>query len=125
MKVYKVNYAKIYVAKKREIFKYSEILFFFVYVVVAYDISDEKVRGKVRRLLRRYGLSYISRSVYGGRLSWNRSLFLSEKIARILGGRDSVAFIPVQNADFSRTLIVVKNKVSRNELQVIFAGEDF
>ncbi|PVU77223.1 CRISPR-associated endonuclease Cas2 [Saccharolobus islandicus] len=96
-----------------------------MYVVVAYDISDEKVRSKVRRLLRRYGLSYISRSVYGGRLSWNRSLFLSEKIAGILGERDSVAFIPVQNADFERTIIVEKDKVSRSELQVIFAGEDF
>ncbi|QIW22857.1 CRISPR-associated endonuclease Cas2 [Sulfolobus sp. S-194] len=96
-----------------------------MYVVVAYDISDEKVRGKVRRLLRRYGLSFISRSVYGGRLSWNRSLFLSDKIARILGERDSVAFIPVQNADFSRTIIVGKNKVQRHTFQVYFAGEDF
>lgn len=95
-----------------------------MYVVVAYDISDEEVRGKVRRLLRRYGLSFISRSVYGGRLSWSRALLLSEKIARYLGERDSVAFVPVQNADFSRAIIVTKNKVSQNELQVLFAGED-
>ncbi|QGA53954.1 CRISPR-associated endonuclease Cas2 [Sulfolobus sp. E5-1-F] len=95
-----------------------------MYVVVAYDISDEKVRGKVRRLLRRYGLSYISRSVYGGRLSWNRSLFLSEKIAKLLEERDTAAIIPVQNADFGRTLIISKDKVSRHHLQVNFAGED-
>ncbi|BCS94306.1 CRISPR-associated endonuclease Cas2 [Metallosphaera javensis (ex Sakai et al. 2022)] len=95
-----------------------------MYVVVAYDISDEKIRGKVRRLLRRYGLSFVSRSVYAGRLSYNRILFLSEKIAGYLKERDTIAFVPVQNVDFSRTIIVSKNKISRNELQIIFAGQD-
>jgi len=35
-----------------------------------------------------------------------------------------VAFIPVQNVDFSRTLIVTKDKVSGYEAQVVFAGKD-
>ena len=95
-----------------------------MYVVVSYDISDEKVRGKVRRLLRRYGLSFISRSTYAGRISWNRVHFLSERISRIIGEGDIVAFIPVQNVDFERTLIVTKDKVSGYEVQVVFAGED-
>ncbi|WP_308733070.1 CRISPR-associated endonuclease Cas2 [Saccharolobus islandicus] len=96
----------------------------YMYVVVSYDISDEKVRGKVRRLLRRYGLSFISRSTYAGRISWNRVNFISEKVSRIIKEGDIVAFIPVQNVDFSRTLIVSKNKVSGYEIQVIFAGKD-
>jgi len=95
-----------------------------MYLVVSYDISDEKIRGKVRRLLRRYGLSYISRSTYAGRLSWNRALFISEKIKGIIKGSDILAIIPVQNVDFSRTLIVTSNKVSTYEIQVVFAGED-
>jgi len=95
-----------------------------VYVVVSYDISDEKVRGKVRRLLRRYGLSFISRSTYAGRISWNRVNFLSEKVSGIIKEGDIVAFIPVQNVDFSRTLIVTKDKVSGYEAQVVFAGKD-
>ncbi|AAY81184.1 CRISPR-associated endonuclease Cas2 [Sulfolobus acidocaldarius] len=95
-----------------------------MYVVVAYDISDEKVRGKVRRLLRRYGLSFISRSVYAGRLSWNRALLISERVAKYLEERDSVVIVPVQNVDFSRTLIVTQNKISKNELQIYVAGED-
>ncbi|MEM0374615.1 MAG: CRISPR-associated endonuclease Cas2 [Sulfolobaceae archaeon] len=95
-----------------------------MYVVISYDISDEKVRGKIRRLLRRYGLSYISRSTYAGRISWNRINFLSEKISRIIEEGDIVVFVPVQNVDFARTVIVSKNKVSGFEIQVIFAGED-
>ena len=95
-----------------------------MYVVVSYDISDERVRGKVRRLLRRYGLSFVSRSTYAGRISWNRILFLSEKVSRVIGDRDVVAFIPVQNVDFERALIVSKGKVSGYEVQVVVAGKD-
>jgi len=95
-----------------------------MYVVVSYDISDEKVRGKVRRLLRRYGLSFISRSTYAGRISWSRVNFISEKVSRIIEEGDIVTFIPVQNVDFSRTLIVSENKVSGYEIQVVFAGKD-
>lgn len=92
--------------------------------MVSYDISDERVRGKVRRLLRRYGLSFVSRSTYAGRISWSRILFLSEKVSRVIGDRDVVAFIPVQNVDFERALIVSKGKVSGYEVQVVVAGKD-
>ncbi|AGE74073.1 hypothetical protein SacRon12I_09230 [Sulfolobus acidocaldarius Ron12/I] len=35
-----------------------------------------------------------------------------------------MVIVPVQNVDFSRTLIVTQNKISKNELQIYVAGED-
>jgi len=96
-----------------------------LFVVFAYDISDDRVREKVRRLLQRYGLCYISRSVYAGRISWSRVLLLCQKVSGIIGERDTAVVIPVQNVDFKRAISVVKGKVSfREDVEVIVAGED-
>ncbi|MEM3988596.1 MAG: CRISPR-associated endonuclease Cas2 [Sulfolobales archaeon] len=38
-----------------------------MFLVVTYDIRDEKTRGKVRRLLRKYSFTMLTYSVYVGR----------------------------------------------------------
>jgi len=97
-----------------------------MYVVIAYDVQRDDVREKVRRLLWRYGLCPISKSVYAGRLTWSRATILCEQLSKLVGEGDSIVAIPVQDSDFSRALAVTRDKVwYRSErMDVVIAGTD-
>jgi len=97
-----------------------------VHVIIAYDIGRDDVREKVRRLLWRYGLCPISKSVYAGRLTWARLTILCEQLSRLVGEGDSIVAVPVQDSDFRRALAVTKDKVwCRAEgMDVVVTGAD-
>ena len=97
-----------------------------MHVVIAYDIQRDDVREKVRRLLWRYGLCPISKSVYAGRLTWSRATILCEQLSRLVSEGDSIVAIPVQDTDFRRAFAITRNKVwYRSErVDVIVAGTD-
>ena len=96
-----------------------------MYVVAAYDVRDDCVREKLRRLLWRYGLSPISKSVYAGKLSWDKARRLAENASRILGESDILVVIPVPDSDFKRAIIATKSYVSkRMQEDVIVIGGD-
>jgi len=97
-----------------------------LYVIIAYDIQRNDVREKVRRLLWRYGLCPISKSVYAGRLTWSRATILCEQLSRLVGEGDSIVAIPVQDSDFRRALAVTRGKIwNRSErMEVLVAGPD-
>jgi CRISPR-associated endonuclease Cas2 len=97
-----------------------------MYVVIAYDIRRDDVREKVRRLLWRYGLCPISKSVYAGRLTWSRVAILCEQLSGLVGEGDSIVAVPVQDFDFRRALAATRGKVwYRSEgLEVVVAGTD-
>lgn len=97
-----------------------------MYVVIAYDIGRDDVREKVRRLLWRYGLCPISKSVYAGRLTWSRVAIICEQLSRLVSEGDSVVAVPVQDSDFRKALAVTRGKVwYRSEgMDVIVAGTD-
>ena len=97
-----------------------------MHVIIAYDIQRNDVREKVRRLLWRYGLCPISKSVYAGRLTQSRAAILCEQLSRLVGEGDSIVAIPVQDSDFRRALAVTRDKVwVRSEMvDVIIAGTD-
>ena len=82
-----------------------------MYIIIAYDISDDGVRSKVRRLLWRNGLCYLSRSVYGGRLRWGRVLILARVISGLVGDRDSALIIPMPDSWFRRSVFVTRGLV--------------
>lgn len=84
-----------------------------MHVVAAYDVRDDKVRERLRRLLWRYGLSPISKSVYAGRLSWDKARRLAAQASEILDSTDSLVIVPLQDNEFRRSLIVTKDYVSR------------
>jgi len=84
-----------------------------VHVVAAYDVRDGKVRERLRRLLWRYGLSPISKSVYAGRLSWDKARRLASQASEILEPTDSLVIIPLQDNEFRRAVIVTKDYVSK------------
>jgi len=97
-----------------------------LHVIIAYDIQRDDVREKVRRLLWRYGLCPISKSVYAGRLTQSRVAILCEQLSRLVGEGDSIVAIPVQDSDFRRALAVTRGKVwVRSEMaDVVVAGTD-
>ncbi|MEM4532679.1 MAG: CRISPR-associated endonuclease Cas2, partial [Desulfurococcaceae archaeon] len=61
-----------------------------MYVIVAFDVSEENVRGRLRRFLRSLGLSMVNRSVYAGVGGQNIVEEIREKVREIVGERDSV-----------------------------------
>jgi CRISPR-associated endonuclease Cas2 len=97
-----------------------------MHVIIAYDITRDDVREKVRRILWRYGLCPISKSVYAGRLTWSRLAILCEQLSRVVGEGDSIVAVPVQDSDFRRALAATRDKVwYRSEgVEVLVAGTD-
>ncbi|MEM4619946.1 MAG: CRISPR-associated endonuclease Cas2 [Desulfurococcaceae archaeon] len=76
-----------------------------MYVIVAFDVSEENVRGRLRRFLRSLGLSMVNRSVYAGVGGQNIVEEIREKVREIVGERDSVFIILVQEHEYLRATI--------------------
>ncbi len=71
-------------------------------VIVAYDIGDERRRGRLRRYLRRLGLSRVNRSVYAGPGTATTAKLVAEKAKGIVGEGDSVFIIVVREDEYQR-----------------------
>ncbi|GEM_PF-3518499 len=71
-------------------------------VIVAYDIGDEKRRGRLRRYLRRLGLSKINRSVYAGPGTTTTAKLVAEKVKKLVDDSDSVFIIVVREDEYQR-----------------------
>lgn len=71
-------------------------------VIVAYDISREEVRGRLRRYLRRLGLSRVNRSVYAGPGTATTARLVAEKVKEIIEDSDSVFIIVVREDEYQR-----------------------
>ncbi len=84
-----------------------------MYVVVAYDVRDDRRRERLRRLLWRYGLSPISKSVYAGRLGWDKARRLAAAASELLGPSDTLVVLPLQDSEFRRAILATMGYVSR------------
>lgn len=84
-----------------------------MHVVAAYDVRDDKTRERLRRLLWRYGLSPISKSVYAGRLNWDKARRIASIAAEILGPHDTLVIVPLQDNEFKRAIIATSHFVSK------------
>ena len=71
-------------------------------VIVAYDIGDEKRRGRLRRYLRTLGLSRVNRSVYAGPGTASTARLVAEKTKGIVDEGDSVFIIVVREDEYQR-----------------------
>ncbi|WP_405049872.1 CRISPR-associated endonuclease Cas2 [Saccharolobus sp.] len=80
-----------------------------MYVIVAFDISDEHVRGRLRRFLRSLGLSMVNRSVYAGAGGQSIAERVKEKANEILGDRDSVFIILVTEGEYNGAILCTSN----------------
>lgn len=71
-------------------------------VIVAYDIKEENRRAKLRRYLRRLGLSRINKSVYAGRGTASTARLVAEKVKKIADDGDSVFIIVVREDEYQK-----------------------
>ena len=71
-------------------------------VIVAYDIGDEQRRGRLRRYLRRLGLSRVNRSVYAGPGTATTARLVAEKAKGLVEDGDSVFIIVVREDEYQR-----------------------
>lgn len=71
-------------------------------VIVAYDIGSEERRSKLRRYLRRLGLSRVNRSVYAGPGTASTARLIAEKTGGLVGDGDSVFIIVVREEEYQR-----------------------
>ena len=71
-------------------------------VIAAYDIGDEKRRGRLRRYLRKLGLSRVNRSVYAGPGTASTARLVAEKAKEILEEGDSLFIIVVREDEYQR-----------------------
>jgi CRISPR-associated endonuclease Cas2 len=97
-----------------------------MYVVIAYDIRRDDVREKVRRILQRYGLCPISKSVYAGRISWSKALIICDQLSKVVCEGDSIVALPVQSSDFSKAVAVTRGRVwlRSDRADVVVTGTD-
>lgn len=86
-----------------------------MYVVVAFDVSDERMRGRLRRFLRSLGLSMVNRSVYAGAGGQNVVEKIREKVREIARERDSVFIILVQEQEYMRAVLCTQVDCKRIE----------
>jgi CRISPR-associated protein Cas2 len=73
-----------------------------VIVIVAYDIGDESRRGRLRRYLRRLGLSRVNRSVYAGPGTATTARLVAEKARKLVEDDDSLFIIVVREDEYQR-----------------------
>ena len=92
------------------------------YCYVFYDIPDDRLRYKVANKLKDYGLERLQKSVFFGKLSWNRAEELKMVLDDLIGDEEAdvrIAFIPpsyvnrvivvraMYRVDFDEEVIVV------------------
>lgn len=76
-----------------------------MYVIVAFDVSKESVRGKIRRYLRSLGLSMVNRSVYAGPGGVSVVEKIRERVREIIDEGDNVFIILVQEQEYYEAII--------------------
>ena len=78
-----------------------------VLVWIVYDIVDDKVRGRVAKACKQYGLERVQKSVFLGKLKSSRFDELGEKcISLINEDEDSVYLFPFCQDDFRRIKVL-------------------
>ncbi len=78
-----------------------------VLVWIIYDIADDKVRTKVAKACKKYGLIRVQKSVFLGKLKPSRFDELAEKCASMLNEDvDSVYLFPFCQEDFRQVKVM-------------------
>ncbi len=78
-----------------------------VLVWIIYDIVEDKVRSRVARACKQYGLERVQKSAFLGKLESNRFDELSEKCRSLIDEKvDSVYLFPFCQEDFKKVKVL-------------------
>lgn len=73
---------------------------------VVYDITENKIRNRVAKECKKAGLYRVQKSIFLGRLEWNRFDELGEKCLELIDeDTDSVYLFPFSQENFSRITV--------------------
>jgi CRISPR-associated protein Cas2 len=76
-------------------------------VIVVYDITEDRTRGKVADVCLDYGLDRVQFSTFCGRLSRNHQDAMMLRIEELLGeGDGNIQLIPISEDDWGKRLEV-------------------
>lgn len=93
-------------------------------VWIVYDISSNKIRTKVAKECKKAGLYRVQKSIFLGRLEWNRFDELGEKCLDLINeATDSVYLFPFCQEDFRKIAILGQGfdkKLVNNEILSMF-----
>ena len=82
-----------------------------MYAVVTYDCRDEKVRRRVRSLLRRYSFTMLTYSVYVGRCSKGLAERIAASISKLLEEGDRATVMLLTDFQYEVLMEVTKGSV--------------
>jgi CRISPR-associated protein Cas2 len=78
-----------------------------ILVWIIYDISDDKMRTRVSKACKKYGLERVQKSAFLGRLELNRFDELSQKCRSMINEEvDSVYLFPFCQEDFKKVKVL-------------------
>ena len=97
-----------------------------MYLVITYDCKDEKVRRKVRSLLRKYSFTMLTYSVYLGRGSKGIAHRIASLMSKMLDEDDRATVMLLNNFEYEVLMEVTKRNISvrgeKNKV-IVFYGE--
>ncbi|RLE80836.1 MAG: CRISPR-associated endonuclease Cas2 [Thermoprotei archaeon] len=98
-----------------------------MWIVVAYDIRENKTRFRVSSYLRCEGFYRLSRSVYAARGNYARGWRIAKKIKSLISEEDIVHIFFIQEQDYGKTIIISgaslsKYRESRGDVHTVFFG---
>jgi len=79
-----------------------------VLIWLIYDISDDKVRGKVAKACKNMGLYRVQKSAFAGAINVSRLKELKARCEDLIEEGDSVYLFPMCEADFKKVMILGK-----------------
>ena len=78
-------------------------------VLVIYDISDDRIRSRVAKILENWGLSRIQKSAFAGKLQRARIKDLARKLERIIDkDTDIIHIVPLQPREWYNAVVLGK-----------------
>lgn len=90
--------------------------------LVIYDVSDDRLRYEVARLLRRFGLARIQRSAFAGVLKRSLRVELEAGLRRLLRGRSryDVQIFTITPGAFRERVVISEGYVLKDEVSDFF-----
>jgi CRISPR-associated protein Cas2 len=88
-----------------------------VYICIAYDISNDRLRLRVSKMCRRIGLQRLQKSVFIGQTRKGLLAELEKNVRPILPASDQFVVIPLEKKEYHNILLAASKTALKDLLQ--------
>lgn len=88
-----------------------------MYICIAYDISNDRLRLKVSKMCRRIGLTRLQKSVFVGQTRKALLRELEQEVRPVLPASDQFAVIPLEKKEYRNILLAASKTALKDLLQ--------